>query len=418
MQQTLKKEDPTSALNNASTERPHHPTSPSKLQSLEQCACYENHEPETLHEMTVRGTAQHDVVESGEIPEDMTDEDATMAIERRNYIKERCEQLLEQYPGRLKMITEEYCPIDSKPNFDKNGQLFLGTTAGYLDCALVYDNMKKAELHDWKFGNWAVEPAVNNTQGMAYALGLCQRFPEIEEVEVFFHVPRVSATPNTHTFSRKFLEETVRPRIEAIVSRAVAARRTGDWAMARPNYPTCAFCAHIANCPAVGNTIQTVAQKYSDVTVPEDINPLHTLSKEDQSAAMRLAHIVGAWGVAFKNRVKDRILEGKAKCPDDFILVSYQEREIKDPKKLETVVSKFITKKKWYELKRELIPTLTKIEKALRLRTPRGAKDKAVEKLSEALLESGAVERTQPVAFLRAKRSKQNVSKETNEKGN
>lgn len=398
-------------------ERPHHPTSPSKLQSLEQCPCYDNHEPETQHEMTVRGTAQHNVVESGKIPEDMSDEDAAMAMERRQYIEERVAFLLEQH-GNVKMVTEEYYPIDDKHNEDKNGVSFTGTTAGYLDCALIFDSLTKAELHDWKFGRWAVEPASNNLQGMAYALGLCKKFPKLETVTVFFHVPRVSSTPDSYTFNRKYLEESVRERIEAVVSRTVAARRTGDWKMARPNYPTCAFCAKIADCPAVGERISTVAQKYSPIDVPTDINPLHVLSKEDQTAAMRLAHLVGAWAIAFKNRVKDRILEGKGKCPEDFILVSYVEREVADVEKLEAVASKFITKRKWYELKRALVPTLTQIEKALRLRTARGQKDSRVEKLSEALLESGAVVKTQPIAFLRAKRSSQNTSSKPEEKGN
>lgn len=398
-----------------STERPHHPTSPSKLQSLEWCPSYANYEREVLHEMTVRGTAQHDVVESGEIPDDMSDEDAAMAMERREFIKDRIQQLLKAFGGNVKMITEEYYPIDDKPNYGPNGEHFEGTTAGYLDCALVFNNETDCELHDWKFGNWAVEPASNNLQGMAYALGLCKRFPKLQQVTVFFHVPRVSKEPDRHTFSREYLEESARPRIEAVVSRSIAARQRGDFAMARPGYPVCAFCGHIADCPKIATAVSQVAVKYSDLRVPDEINPLVTLDKESQSAAMKLCHVVGAWAVAFKNRVKDRILEGKSKCPDDFMLISYREREIADPAKYETVVSRFITKLQYQKLRKAMVPTMTAIEKILRKRTERGKKDTAVQELKAALLEAGAQIETQPVAFLRAKRSTQNVTKETTE---
>lgn len=411
MQKNINTDNIDTAITEALPERPHHPTSPSKLQMLEWCPSYVNYERDVQHAMTIRGSAQHDVVETGTVPEDMSDEDAVMAMERRQYIKDRIESLLERFDGDVKMITEEYFPIDDKIVHDDKGAAFLGTTAGYLDCALVYDGQKRVELHDWKFGNWSVEPASNNTQGLAYALGLIKKYPKLEEFDIFFHVPRVSKDPDHCRFTRRQLEEQARPRIESVVSRAVAARRDGDFKMARPGYPTCAFCGHIADCPKVLQHVSSVAKKYSDLAVPDDISPLSLLSSEDQNFCMKLTHVVSTWARAFKSRVCDRVLEKKAKCPDEFILVSFTEREVVDPTLLEAVVSKLITKRGWARLKKELVPSLTAIEKVLRSRLARGQKDAGVEQMNKELLKAGAIQKSKPVAYLRARRvTKQEAS--------
>ena len=144
-------------------DRKHSRISPSKLKPLQICPGWENQEGES--EASLRGTFLHEIMETGEIPkavpEKVTEEDIAMAKQMLVFLRE--EEKLSPYEPVHEM------ELDFKPlgleDFEK----------GHLDRVLILEvdkdeNPTKAELTDFKFGEWEVEPVKDKYSDVADAL--------------------------------------------------------------------------------------------------------------------------------------------------------------------------------------------------------------------------------------------------------
>src|SRR6267142_3971383 len=237
-----------------SESRTHHPYSPSKLQYLEACPCYENRE--SNHERTLAGTIAHGVAESGKDDNRLGDDDAAAAAECLDFVEQR-RRLMQEDALAVPIIElkETYLPIDDLQFADAQS-----TTAGYIDHGFISHDGTYAEIFDWKFGFWPVEQADNNLQGLAYCLGTFHRFPKLEKVRFFFKQPHLQ------TISDVLVSRADVPalylRIQVVVARARAARTAGNFDTARPMVPVCNFCAHIAKCPKVTEFACRVGAKF------------------------------------------------------------------------------------------------------------------------------------------------------------
>lgn len=400
-----------------STERKHHPYGPSKLQNLETCPHWESLNSDS--EKARLGTLQHNVVETGQDDLSLSDDEASAAAECIDFFEDKksiWQELAERSVSRVKDVgpyevysntaqapvppvtelSEIYLPIDQEWV-----EGFLGTTGGYLDKALVDHTGTKAMLFDWKFGQWQVEKADNNLQGVAYALGVFKAYPKVEHVDFYFKQPHIQSI--SHAAWARADVPALYLRILAVVGKARRARASGNFEMANPTIPGCLFCANVALCPAVTALVIRVGQKFHAVDVPNDITPSKVHDPANSTMGMRLASLVSTWAHAFRSLTTDRVLRGTAPVPNGYeITQGMGRRKIIDNDLFRIAALKYLTTAAYDAT---VSPQLGAVETAIKDTAPRGQKDGTVKQFKAELLEAGAVEPGKPYPCLKAKSS-------------
>lgn len=385
-------------------ERIHHPYSPSSLQNREACAKFEQREG-AVHEMAVTGTMQHNAVDSGIDDPRLPDYRAAAVAECIKFAEARAKL----YPGGL-VIREEYLPVDDefitvgevKDGVDTRRR-FHGTTAGYLDFAVVSADRTEAEVIDWKFGNNAVEDADNNVQGISYMLGLHKKFPTLKKVTVRFILPHLDLMTE-HTFTSDEFAGLLL-RVRTIVRRAIQARANpDDFSMANPNTSSCLFCGLIGKCPKVADVVLKLGKKYRPLEIPNNVTPTTVNDPKDVSIGIRLAAIVATWAEAFKRQATAKTIDDPDFIPEGYTLVSSQKRLVKNAKKLAEVAKVYVADEDKEKVDALFDIPIGPLEKMISTAAPRGSKESTVKDFGRAALEAGAVELGQPFAFLRQAR--------------
>jgi len=383
--------------------RVHHPYSPSSLQCREACPKFAQRDGD-VHEMAITGTKQHDAVDSGIDDLDLPDYRA-MAVTDCIML---CEERIKANPG-CTVLKEQYLPIDDEFVTAPDGTRFKGTTAGYLDFGLVSADELRAEILDWKFGNNAVEEALNNVQGISYALGILKRFPKLQEIKVGFIMPHADFV-SEHTFKRDEFNWMI-TRITTIVRRAEAATLAkDDFSMASANSSSCRFCAHIARCPAVAAKVIAVGRKYAPLEVPAEITPSLVSDPAQVKLGIALADIVKTWAEAYKRQATAKTIEHPEFIPDGYTLVTQSKRSVVNARALGDLAKSYLS-----EANRDKVDLLYKVdigklEKLIATEAPRGQKTAIEKDFGLAALALGAVEEGTPYSFLRQAR-KQDDSK-------
>jgi hypothetical protein len=335
---------PSAALPNE--ERPHHPYSPSSLQYLEACALFKSRSDANAR--AVAGTIGHNVVDTGEDDDRLSDKDAAAAAdclelvaERKALMQEAAKRAfdseLQTYwntsggpnppvppdPSKFQVteLKEIYLPVDDREFDDCKS-----TTAGYVDLCLINHDFTYAELLDWKFGMWAVESADKNLQGIAYSLGLFKKYPTIKEILFTFKQPHLNLV-TSHKFTRANIAD-LYLRVQAVVAKARVARKSvkekNDWTLATPRVPCCNFCANLGTCPRGLEFACKVSHKFLPLEFPEDVDPMKIMDPHNTQLALRLAAVMKIWADAFKSRVTDRVLSRQCDAPEGYCI---QERD-------------------------------------------------------------------------------------------
>jgi len=387
-------------MSTVAEEKLHHPFSPSKLAALEFCPCYSSKSAE--HIKAAIGTLQHRVAESRSDDMRLGDDEAAAAAQCLDFV-ERQRVLLEEARQRdggkseILELTEVYLPVDSR-KFEWAGQVFDGTTGGWIDQVLISHDRKRAILVDYKFGYWRVEAASVNPQGIAYALGLFKAYPELEVVEVYFYQPSISSLSRAEFYRADV--PALYLRICAIVERAAAAQSgpEPDWSKANPGHPTCCFCARLGSCPKVAEIALKVSKKFYPAGVPDDCTPTSVTTPGMAQARLQIAGILKIWCDAVRRQETDLTLRS-GRIPDGFRVDSRTPREIVDKRAFKAVALKHLTEE---ELDAAAEWTFGPVEAKVKDAAPRGQKKDALENLDREWREAGAIKDGQSYSFLKA----------------
>lgn len=375
-----------------STERQHHPYSPSQLSSLRQCPSFEGQQ-DIIHPRTLIGTAIHDCVETGEDNPELADEDAAIAAQCLEFFNARKEAI---GPG-AEVLTEIRLSVDSEE-----------TSAGFIDAALVNGAGDYAEVLDYKTGRWPVDPAASNPQVKAYVLGLFRYRPSLQTIRAFIFQPTVSDEPTEAVFTRSDMEA-LHSEVWAIVFPAKAAREAGDFATARPSYPLCGLCKHVGRCPAVAKLAGEVGHKFAPLIVPADVTPASINDPAQVLQAWQLASVVEAWAKSFRQVITDRVICQQAPPPPGYRLEQRSKREIANPAEFKKIALYHLTPE---EYESTVSPGLTAVESLISAKAPRGAKTVTVETFANLLEEKGIVIKGEPYSFLKAVPQKKQKQKQ------
>jgi hypothetical protein len=216
--------------------RGHSRISPSGLKSLQVCPGYESMQGDS--KASIRGTALHEVMDSGVIPPTMSEEDQAVARQVLDILKTADGR--SQYDP-LCEIELDFTALKLK-DFDK----------GHADRVIVLEATEDHEpLHvemiDFKFGQWAVDSVKENIQFRAYAVGLFLGFPSIEKITVRIIQPALNVD-ESHTFSRAKDYDIMVTQIGAIVRRRHKWLETRDASMLKTDEINCSFCDMQATC--------------------------------------------------------------------------------------------------------------------------------------------------------------------------
>lgn len=390
----------------ATASRAHHAFSPSTLQYREACAYYD---PTSGDNSASRaGTLQHDATDKGEDDERLSDQQAAAVADCVRY----SDSVIAKYPGGT-VIKEQYLPIDKETipylTWARELKQIFGTSAGYLDLGVVSACQRFAEIVDYKFGAWAVEPAENNLQGMAYLRGLLVLFPLLEEVTVHFQMPHRDEI-DKHTFKRSDFPG-IYLRIRTVVMRAIAARadaavNPNSFEKATPNIGACVFCSNIGRCDAVAKFSLRIGHKFSPLQVPQEITPSLLRDATDTGAGLRVASVIEAWCKAYRAQAGAKAIAEDGFIPEGYVLVSSQDREIVDNKKFREIAKNYLTDE---EIESCVRISITPIEDLIKSKAARGVKEATREEFDAKLKEAGAVELGAEKAYLKMDRKKKSA---------
>jgi hypothetical protein len=425
-------------------ERKHHPFSPSKLQSFEACACYLG--KDEAGEAAQRGTLQHHAAET-RTDLSILDDDEMDAVtecidfidEKRNEMEaqraefigeqasiqmaergateeETYERFVSEWEAKTPAvieISEEYLPIDAEKweYFDlktKKRDTFIGTTAGYIDRALLAHTRDFAVLVDFKFGRWPVTKASENLQGIAYALGLKKKYPSLKRIRVYFKLPHqnkldfhefdVSGDTGDSGYNALYL------RIKTVVARAALqtfAQADKTFAAATPNVPTCIFCARLGLCDKVAVEMLKVCHKFAPLKVPEDITPSKLRGPGDAAVAMRCAQVAKVWSDSVRQIISGAVISGNMAMPPGYKIESRDgNRKVSDMRRFEMVAQEHGVPPSVIDSAKRI--TMEPIENDIKERAPRGTKTHRLEEFKAALDQSGAIIRSEGYSFLKA----------------
>ena len=420
LEQALKEQTLINEQRPKQEDRVHHPYSPSTLQSLEACPCYEGRDES--HIRAIAGTKMHKVTEDRMDDESLSDDDALMAAECLDFYEERKQLAVDarahamiselpdhrSYPEILE-LTETYLPIDDL-EFEDEIKVGLGsillkiqsTTAGYFDRAFFSHAGTYCEAFDWKFGVWSVEKVKNNLQAIAYVLGLFKKFPKLESVRFWIKQPAIGFLDD-HVFHRSEILSLLL-RVSVVVERARMARAKADFSSANPTIPNCLFCKHTGICPAVTKFACTVGNKFAPLKIPASVTPSMVQDPANTGLGMQLAQVMKVWSEAFRKVTAERVLRG-APLPEGYRLQQRDgSRAVTDMAGFKREALRYLTEEEYAQA---FDVSIGAIEDSIGAKAPRGSKKHAIQEFKSCLEAANVVERGSPAVFLQAEKTKE-----------
>lgn len=365
--------------------RGHHEHSPSSLGLKEACPAYKSRGGTS--DAAEAGTRCHEAVEklitgspTSVWSEGLTDEQVEAVG--------RCSGYLESVRARLppghELLQEDRWVVG-----DPEDPL----TAGFADVVLV--DKFRAEVVDWKFGHGEVEDAETNPQGIAYALGVFQRFPDLVRCGVHFVCPFQDVI-SVHTFSRADV-----PMLELRV-RTIIARASDPEAEPRPSTGVCIWCAKKATCKPLHAFALKISAKHGAIVLPPDLRPSHVYDPEYLAAGQEIAGVMESWAAAWREHARNLAVTEGVEVPG-YELATVSKRSVTDMRQvLITARAAGVTDD---ELNGLLTLPLGKLETLVKDRAPDGTtKKEFLEHFQTALDEVGATALGEPFTFLRRKR--------------
>lgn len=352
-------------------ERPHAEHSPSGLHYKEICPGFKNRgESGPAAE---EGSLLHKALETGKT-DGLNDEQLQVVDMCRDYVQELERQA--RVRGPVAIHREVKLDIANGLTFGTADFLLLG--AGGV-----------GELVDFKMGRNPVPDAEVNAQMQAYALGVFERFPELQTLKVHILLPRRDEV-STAVYHRADMPR-LRLRIETIIARCEAAEQK--------LCPTehCIYCARQGTCSSLHEKALVVANGYDEeLKLPEQYHPGQIVDPAVMSRALTVARVMEKWCESVKHHALQMRLGGQ-EIPGHELRTRAGKRKITDPLTAWAAVKERVSPDQFITCCDVSLP---KLETIFAETAPRGAKSKAKQELCEALADLGVVETAKESLYL------------------
>lgn len=346
----------------------HHRHAPSSLGYKEVCPAWSSRQ--TTNAAAEEGTAMHAAMET---------DDFSKLDEEQAFACAMCRDFRDAELAKLE------APVQYR---ELTLNIAGGLTRGTADFVAVAG--KKALLMDWKFGRGAVEPASTNAQGCAYSLGVFEKFPEVETVDLHFVQPRAEVI-SSHTYSRADVP-LMRLRIETIIRRANAKNREEN-----PG-AHCIYCRKQATCAALRRVALPLASRYAGFAIPQELHASNITDPRLMAQCVECAKVLKDWCESVNFQAIDMAANG-VEIPGFRLATRRGRRSIGDALAAYGAVQGELTPEAFIECCGSVsLDALTEKISAL---APRGEKQKSKDDVISRLTEEGIISTGAPVRYLK-----------------
>lgn len=263
-----------------------------------------------------------------------------------------------------------------------------GLTSGTADFVAVAGT--HALLMDWKFGRGSVEPASTNAQGCAYSLGVFERFPQVETLDLHFVQPRTE-TISSHTYTRRDCTLML-IRIQTIIRRANARNKEEHPGL------QCQYCRKQATCASLRNLALPIASRYAELEIPEELHASNISDPRLMARCLDCAKVLKEWCDAVNYHAVDMAANG-VEIPGYKLGTRAGRRTIPDALAAYALLSGRISLEDFLSCCGSV--SLDKLSDTLSASAPRGEKQKTKEALLSALTEGGILTQAAPTKYLK-----------------
>lgn len=375
-------------------EREHAEVGSSSAKGYLGCAGYTREtRPKPPHPNTVQGSRCHDCLETGDYSQLEDDIELTMV--------QFCTEYYEQFAPYTKVVQEEKVRV----MFDE--------WFGYYD-RLAFTDERTAHMFDWKFGYLPVEDAQVNPQGWFLAIGVFDRYPDLQDLWVHFVQPRIGRITR-HKFNRaqdlerlKLLFLEAKGRHEDFEDAGRECIEEAE-AMLIPTYENCKYCGFKARCPAlITKAVRTYAalpeRKKTKLVVPTKADAKVVENPAALSRMRDLADVLEEWAADTKWHTQQARTEKGIDIPG-YTLVSRRgtTKIISPVHVMQAALEAGVTHE-------EIIACtdmrFAQIKQAVGRKAPKGKRSAAIRDFEERLLNESFIEEGSPSSYLKREETK------------
>lgn len=200
---------------------------------------------------------------------------------------------------------------------------------GTSDAIVIEPDGKRVHVIDLKYGKGVAVSAVDNTQGIMYALGVHQLLDlshdDIEEFVVHIYQPRIGNFSEWTITTKDLLKKG-----EWIAQQAELALT--DDAPVVPGEKQCNWCAHKANCVDLKRYVDNIiCAEFDDLTSPD------ALSKDDLANVYAHKSMITGWLEAIDKKIMTDMLDGQT-YPNLKLVEGRSLRKWQDEERIATVL--------------------------------------------------------------------------------
>ncbi len=369
--------------------RKHARCSPSKLKNLEICPSYEGDETNPPHPVTLRGTAMHEALETGDDSKLLTELDNE---ELRLVTMCRDFQAAEAVPGETVILEPHLKTHDAD-------------VQGFADRLVLEpvrpDGTRRARIRDYKMGWNPVDLPDVNPQAVAYTVATFLEYRDVTEINFAFLIPRLDMVLE-HTFTRADL-----PALQLRLS--TIADRVRKFAGKEHNLveSNCLYCGAKADCPAVLAKMLPIRNGVVEadrLPVPASLDITKITDPQQIAYGLNLANMAEDWAQKFKAFALSTRLELGQEIPGYDLIERRAKREITNTVAAYNVAKEFGVTETEYIAAAKV--SITSLETSVKEHAPHGAKEEYAASFSDRLADEGAMSRGASFHVLQRSRKK------------
>jgi len=367
------------------SQRAHSRNSPSKLKNKELCASYESDETREVHAVTLRGTAMHEALDSG---------DTSNLDEIEKELTALCDEHMAEDAAWAELSLKEVRLKTHEPSCEGTvDRIFLGPKGGPLT---------EARVRDYKMGWNPVDNPLHNPQAIAYTIGAFLKWPTLQEVNFQFLHARLNLIED-HTFTRADLPGLML-RVSTIVQR-VEQLAGKEYNVVESN---CLYCGNKATCAPLLKKTLTLASAVTpaeQLPLPADLKLDVINDPRDMAKLLNAASVLEDLIKQVRTMAFNMRMESGVEIPGYDLIERQAKREIQNPLAAWEVVKPLGVTQNQFLLACKV--KITELAEAIRSQTPEGTTKDAFEKeVTDALIDAGALTRGASFHVLQKSRKK------------
>lgn len=381
--------------------RKHARCSPSKLKNLEICPSYEPDNDSPPHPVTLRGTAMHEALETGDDSKlDLLPEHGAPGTEKG--LVQMCRDFLaDELTWAAEVKQEAHLKTHDRDVMGFVDLFLIGPTETRSLPEGGVKAFRRAKIRDFKMGWNLVDLPNVNPQAIAYVVGAFIGDPLIEEINFAFLIPRLD-TVLEHTFHRSELPA-LKLRVGAIAERV--RKNAGKEHFLDEN--NCLYCGAKANCPAVKTKmlpLRNAVPADEQLPVPSTFDIEAMEKPEDVAYGLNLARMAVAWAEKMNGFALRYRLELGQEIPGYDLIERKGKREVTDPNAAFAVAQEFGVTQTEFVAAAKI--SITSLETSVKAHAESGDKEKAAGRFTDRLMDANAISRGGSFHVLQKSRKK------------